>query len=56
MKLQDSLLIIAKENLISADAIHMQENNKWRAEFENDSYVLVRYNAAPPTRVHTLWP
>jgi transposase InsO family protein len=55
MKLQDSLLIIAKENLISADAIHMQENNKWRAEFENDSYVLVRYNAAPPTRVHTLW-
>ena len=55
MNLQDNLLKIARDNLITADLIHMKENDKWRAEYEDNSYVLVRYDTGPPTRVHTLW-
>jgi hypothetical protein len=55
MNLQDDLLLIAKNNLASSDAIHMHENNNWHKKYEDDSYVCVQYHSGPPTREHTLW-
>ena len=54
--IQNSLIKIAKDNLISADADHMGGYPAERTDFAPGSFVLVQYRTGlPPTRLHTIW-
>ena len=57
LNVQDSVLIVAKSNLIATDNSHLSSNTtSLIREFPVDSFVLVHYRSGkPPTRLHTVW-
>jgi transposase InsO family protein len=56
LAIQDSLMKVAKEQLLSLDNIHLSSKSDRQYEFPLNSFVLVRYRkSAPPTRLHTIW-
>jgi transposase InsO family protein len=55
LSLQQSLIDIAKQNIQNADDLHISTFSAKRTDYAPNSYVLVKWNAGPPTRLHTVW-
>ena len=57
LDVQDSMLIVAKSNLIATDDAHLSSNTTSQIhECPVNSFVLVQYRSGkPPTRLHTVW-
>ena len=54
--MQESLILIARKNIVFTDAIHMGEYKPQRTDHMPDSYVLVKYReGSAPSRLHTPW-
>jgi transposase InsO family protein len=55
LSLQQSLIDMAKKNIQYTDDLHISTFTAKRTEFAPNSYVLVKWNAGTPTRLHTIW-
>ena len=56
LALQESLVLIARKNIVFADAVHIGNYKPQRTDYAPESYVLVKYReGSAPTRLHTPW-
>jgi hypothetical protein len=55
LSLQQSLIDMARKNIQYTDDLHISTFTAKRTEFAINSYVLVKWNAGTPTRLHTIW-
>ena len=55
LTLQQSLIDIAKQNIQYTDDLHISTFSEKRTDYAPNSYVLVKWNAGTPTRLHTIW-
>jgi hypothetical protein len=55
LALQEKLVKISQDLLRASDAQHLARTSQFLTEFDIGAYVLVAYESAPPTRLHTRW-
>jgi hypothetical protein len=56
LTMQDSLLRASAKELLRTELLPLSSMEQAKhTEYEPNSYVLVHYTGAPPTRLHTFW-